>query len=441
MARKSDERTIDQSEPTKIESKDRVESEEECDAAADEEIPHITFPDGGLRAWMVVFGVACGTCGTFGFVNAWGVFQAYYEETLLPDTSPSTIAWIGSIQYALVFMPGLVLGRLFDMGYFKLPLLVSSCILVAAAFLVAECKEFWQFLLCQGIAVGLASGSIFGPIMGILAHWFEKRINLAYASMSLGSSVGGTVFPIAVRNLIEHVGFKWTMRIMGFIILMLLGICNLVSHRRLPPNNKSGSFINLAAFRFMPYTLYTVAALVNWLGLYTVLTYIDVSAAQAGVPQTFSFYLLPIANAGSAFGRLSGGIIADHIGQLNVMIPATLIAGVMTYVWPAAKSVGANVAVALLYGMSSGVYASLVATPIVAMGERHDVGQRIGMAFMLLAMGALAGPPISGAIYDSTGTYKWVGIYAGTTVEIGVILMLMSRYLLAKDSGGMFAKL
>lgn len=27
----------------------------------------------------------------FGFVNSWGVFQAYYEQTLLSDTSPSTM--------------------------------------------------------------------------------------------------------------------------------------------------------------------------------------------------------------------------------------------------------------------------------------------------------------------------------------------------------------
>lgn len=63
--------------------------------------------------------------------------------------------------------------------------------------------------------------------------------------------------------------------------------------------------------------------------------------------------------------------------------------------------------------MSSGVYASLVASPIVFMGERHDVGTRVGMSFTVLALGALAGPPISGAIYDATGDYKPVGYYAG----------------------------
>ncbi|KAG2151328.1 hypothetical protein DEU56DRAFT_898528, partial [Suillus clintonianus] len=41
----------------------------------------------------------------FGYVNPWGVsevFQAYYEEDLLYHTSPSTIAWIGSVDLAQV---------------------------------------------------------------------------------------------------------------------------------------------------------------------------------------------------------------------------------------------------------------------------------------------------------------------------------------------------
>jgi MCP family monocarboxylic acid transporter-like MFS transporter 10 len=56
------------------------------------------FPDGGLQAWLVVVGTTCGTFSTFGFIASWGVFQAYYEEVLMPTRSASDIAWIGSLQ-------------------------------------------------------------------------------------------------------------------------------------------------------------------------------------------------------------------------------------------------------------------------------------------------------------------------------------------------------
>jgi MFS transporter, MCT family, solute carrier family 16 (monocarboxylic acid transporters), member 10 len=52
-------------------------------------------------------------------------------------------------------MPGLFVGRIFDLGWFRLPLFLGSVTVVIAAFLVAECKTYWQFLLCQGILVGV----------------------------------------------------------------------------------------------------------------------------------------------------------------------------------------------------------------------------------------------------------------------------------------------
>jgi len=48
------------------------------------ESPSPVSADIGLQAM-------CNTFSTFGFVNAWGVFQAYYEITLLKDSSPSNM--------------------------------------------------------------------------------------------------------------------------------------------------------------------------------------------------------------------------------------------------------------------------------------------------------------------------------------------------------------
>ena len=59
------------------------------------------------------------------------------------------------IQYSLIFLPGLVVGRLFDLGYFQSIFLGSSVLLVVATFLIAQCTQYWQFLLCQGFATGV----------------------------------------------------------------------------------------------------------------------------------------------------------------------------------------------------------------------------------------------------------------------------------------------
>ncbi|KAI5124365.1 hypothetical protein M0805_008969 [Coniferiporia weirii] len=378
------------------------------------------FPDGGLRAWLVVFGGICTTFSSFGFVNSWGAFQSYYQQNLLQDTSASDIAWIGSIQYSFTFLPSIITGRLFDLGYFKLPLFLASCLMIIATFLTAQCTEYWQFVLCQGVAIGLASGVIFGPTLAVISHWFKKRRGLALGIIACGSSTGGTILPIVVNQLVGKIGellclfnlFPWTMRVIGFILILTLGVSNFTLTRRLPPVNVSGGLLNLRSFKSLPYTIYTLSGFLAFLGLYTVLTYIDVSAAVNGVDGEFAFYLVSIANATSMLGRLGAGFLADKIGAINIMSPFTLVAGILTYIWPFVHGKSGYIAVAVVYGLSSGAYVSLIAAPMIALGDTGDVGRRTGMYMSVLAIGALAGPPISGAINVATGGYKAVGIYA-----------------------------
>ncbi|KAF9242043.1 MFS general substrate transporter [Melanogaster broomeanus] len=391
-------------------------------------------PDGGFKAWSVLLAwvVLC----SFGYVNAWGVFQTYYEEVLLPHNTPSEIAWIGSVQYALVFLPGLVMGRLFDLGYFKVPYFAASCLLVFSNFIIAECTKYWQFLLAQGIGIGLGSGILFGPAMGVISHWFSKRRGLALGITAIGSSLGGTVFPIVAQNLIPQVGFKWTMRIFGFMMLFILGVANLTIDRRLPPVNVKGGLFNWTAFKNPAYTVYCFSGVTAFLGLYTVLTYIPISALDIGVSNNFAFYYISIANGSSAFGRLTAGLLADRLGALNIMIPFTAVAGIMTFVWPFAKNEGSLVAIAVIYGFCCGTYASLLAAPAMAMGAVGDVGRRTGMFMSFAAFGAVAGPPISGAINAATDGFKDVGWYAGAMVLLSVALLVLTRYLhLGKLSG------
>jgi len=144
-----------------------------------------------------------------------------------------------------------------------------------------------------------------------------------------------------------------------------------------------------------------------------VLTYVDLSATTIGISPEFSFYLVSIANAGSGVGRIVSGYFADKLGPLTVTAPLTLLCAVMTYVWPFATSKGALVIISIIYGFCSGAYVSLLPVPVVMMGDMHDAGRRTGIAMSVVALGAIAGPPISGAIFQVTDGFKAVGYYAG----------------------------
>ncbi|KAJ7935201.1 major facilitator superfamily domain-containing protein [Mycena leptocephala] len=381
------------------------------------------YPDGGVRAWLIVFGGACTTFSTFGYVNAWGVFQSYYEDTLLKDSSPSNIAWIGSVQYSMVFIPAVVSGHYFDRGHLRIPFFVASVTLIAATFLIGQCTQYWHFLLCQGFAVGISSGILFGPITAVIGHWFKKRRGIATGFLATGSSMG--------------VGFPWTLRIMGFILLFSLGAANLAVRRRLPPKHVAGGLFNPAAFKNPAYTIYCLSGIVTFFGLYTVLTYIAISATSVGISPDFSFYLISIANGASLFGRLMSGIATDKFGAVNVIAPFTVVAAIMTYVWPLARSKGSFVAISVVYGFSSGAYVSSFLLPMYRLGEIADVGRRSGMTMTLTALARWRDPRFPG---DNTasGGYSAVGYYAGSMILASIVLMLITRHLVLGKLWGKF---
>ncbi|KAG1815197.1 major facilitator superfamily domain-containing protein [Suillus subaureus] len=386
-------------------------------------------PDGGLTAWLVVV--------AFGLSNSWGVFQAYYEENLLRHTSPSVIAWIGSVQYALVYLPALVTGRLFDLGYFKIPCFAASCVFVVCTFLIAECTQYLHFFLIQGLSIGVCCGIIVGPALVAVSHWFYKKRGLALSLTAIGASCRSTVFPVVAQSLIPLIGFEWTVRVFGFILIATLGMGNIFLKRRLPPVNVRGGLFNLKVFRNAAYSIFCISGIMAFLGLYTALTYMSVSAVAIGIPKKFSFDILAIANASSTFGRVSAGLLGDKVGALNTMAAFTAVAGIMTFAWPFAKNEIQLIVISSIYGFSTGGYVSLFAVAAVAMGKIEDAGRRVGMFMSLAAFGAISGPPISGAISSASGGFFEAGYYAGGIIMCAVVLLLLARYL---HLGGLWGK-
>ncbi len=61
------------------------------------------YPDGGLQANLTVLGAFIALFCTFGQMNAFGTFQAWYASHQLAGLNPSIISWIGSLQLWIFF--------------------------------------------------------------------------------------------------------------------------------------------------------------------------------------------------------------------------------------------------------------------------------------------------------------------------------------------------
>lgn len=73
-----------------------------------------SFPEGGAKAWLVVFGSFFALMSCMGLMNSVAIFQAYTLSHQLKDYKEGTVGWIFSIYTFLAFFCGVYIGPVFD---------------------------------------------------------------------------------------------------------------------------------------------------------------------------------------------------------------------------------------------------------------------------------------------------------------------------------------
>ena len=120
----------------------------------------------------------------------YGVYQTYYQSHKLSNESESNIAWIGSLQGGLLLIICFFAGPIYDVGYFNGLMYTGAVLVVVGMMMTSICKNYWQILLAQGVAVGIGSGLLYLPGASVISQYFEKKRTFAFGIASVGSNIG-----------------------------------------------------------------------------------------------------------------------------------------------------------------------------------------------------------------------------------------------------------
>ncbi|KAK3942561.1 major facilitator superfamily domain-containing protein [Diplogelasinospora grovesii] len=407
------------------------------DVEAPKEAPHgppPPPPNGGTRAWLQVLGAFFLNFNTWGLLNTFGIFQSEYSSGILSSSSESAISWIGSIQAFLMLVVCVLCGRLLDAGHFYVDIVAGVLLSVFGMMMTSLAKEYWQVLLAQGFAVGIGAGMVFMPAIQIIGTYFSTRRSTAMGLAAAGSSVGGIVYPILLRSLIPSVGLAWAIRILAFVMLgtLAISVCVMRPRRDLPPR-KSGPLINVDSLRTPAFAIWLFAVFFTFIGLYIPFFYVSKYALNIGVSQDVAFYMLIIMNAGSVPGRIFPSMVADKIGNLNIMIPAVLSSGIIALAWMRATTQPGLIAVCFFLGLASGSIQAVLPANVPALcPDLTMLGTNLGMTMFASGLGLLIGSPVAGVILDrqssASGEVYWGMLtFAGITVLVGGLLLIVVR--------------
>lgn len=412
--------------PEKLPSSNDQTSSEEAD-----------FPDGGLRAWLVAIGASTAFFCTLGYTNTFGIFQAYYLFTLLPSHTADEIAWIGSLQTFLIFASGAIGGPLFD-RYGALIIRPAAVLYVFSIMMTSIAREYWHFMLAQGVLGGLAIGLLMFPSMAAVPQWFDKKRGAAMGCAVAGSSIGGIIFPIILNNLLQNtdIGFGWAVRIVGFTMVPFLLFTVFTVKSRLPRRNTR--FFLPESFKKPMYMLLIVSTFFTMIGMFVPLFMLPTFAITKGMSGRMAGYLLAILNAASFFGRVIPGVLGDKLGRINTLAAAGITTGILTFCWPLASTNSSIIGMAVLLGFSSGAIISGASVAFtLCVDEPKELGTYMGVGMALASGSTLTGPPVSGALLDRYGGFDQVSWFAGVMTVFGAVMALAAK---SQSKLGLFAR-
>ncbi|KAI0753291.1 monocarboxylate permease [Daedaleopsis nitida] len=396
--------------------------------------PQLEFvPDGGREAWTVCLGCSLALFASAGMTTAYGTFQDYYQTSLLPSSSSSSISLIGSLQICLLYSLGTVAGRVFDAYGTTIIIPLGSVISVFSMMMVslAQKDQAYQLFLAQGLLFGIGLALLFSPSIALLGHWFRRRRALVIGLATGGSATGGVVFPIILETLIPKIGFPWAVRVVAFVIMGCLTVSCLTMRTRLPLSGHISlrTAVNLGGWKDPRYVLATIGGFLLFYALFIPYFYIQTYASFRGVDPRIGNYLLAIMNAMNVLSRILPGFMADRFGtqdSLTVFVPSAGICGALVLgVWLPSRNTASITAFAVFYGLFSGAYVSLLPTYIATISPREVYGARLGSVYLVIGIATLVGTPTGGAFLKEIDDKHFTSliIFTGVITLVGTLVL------------------
>ncbi|KAF2786233.1 MFS general substrate transporter [Melanomma pulvis-pyrius CBS 109.77] len=416
------------------------DEEAQSDVASNNGEP--SYPEGGLKAWLVVLGSFFGTIVSFGMMNTVGIFHNYISEHQLKDYNESTIGWIFGVYVFLSFFCGIQIGPIFDAHGPKLLVIAGSILISTSMLLLGLCTQYWHFMLVFGVLGGLGTSLLFTPAFGAVSHFFFVKRGNATGIAAAGGSLGGIIFPLMLQKLFPMVGFAWATRIMGFVFIFCCIVAVSLIRSRLPPKPGQSVMPDLRIFRDRSYLLLTLGIYFMEWGLFVPITYLTSFATSTGaIDPAFSYQLIAIMNAGSCIGRWAPGYIADKLGRFNSMIAALALctattftlwlpASILTPTTPAeATTIKAlTIVYTLIFGFASGSNISLTPVCVGQLCDTNEYGRYYATCYTIVSFGTLTGIPIAGSLIQATnGHYYGVVVWTGLCYVVSLGCFIASR--------------
>lgn len=371
---------------------------------------------------FLVQGVSAGAV-----VFTYSVAVVPFAEAFQPSRMMLMMGITAMMAVSGVFAPWM--GAAVDRYPIARMMVIGALCMALGYVLLSFSTAMWQVLLVYGLLMSVAT-TLAGPLAAstLLARWFSRRRGLVMGIASIGTSVGGFLFPPLLQWLIDSLEWRVAFRALGGIILLatlpwiLLLVINRPADRGLHPDGEApatpqagAATATAAAPRFdntgallRNRNFWLIAIVMGCLlAVYTgVVSNLMPFALDSGASGERGALLLSLMAFCGIIGKLVFGAVADRI-DLRVALAAALVLvclGLSSYVM--ASGYAGLALGSVLLGLAAGGGLPVWAALIGHVFGPDNYGRAMGLMSPVITVFNLLAPPLAGRIHDITGGYQ-----------------------------------
>jgi sugar phosphate permease len=313
--------------------------------------------------------------------------------------------------------------------------LVGGQSLVALCFALMALAPDYPRLLAWIVLAGIGSGAVNPTATKGVLVWFPARsratvVGIKQAGFPLGGALGALVLPALASW--GGLGWRGALGVAGGVIALSAAAAALgyrdpgggVTASPAAPSGARGVLRSRSIWLVSWATFLFALVQISWISyapLYLA-EVVGLSAVGAG-------FVLGLAQAGGAVGRVGFGLFSDRVlgGRRRAVLVGAGLASAVLCLATAALAPGADAValgvVAAGFGVAgigwNGVHHTLVAE----LAGRDAAATAVGLCLAVSSFGVIAGGPVFGLLADRTGAYQW-GWYALAGAMTAAVILL-----------------
>ncbi len=350
-----------------------------------------------------------GSIGLWSYVIVLPAVQAEFGV----DRATASIPYTTSMVFFA--LGNIVVGRLIDRIGMMLPALAAGVALGIGFAASSAVEAMWQLSLVHGVLIGIGTGSMFGPLMANISHWFVRRRGIAVATVACGNYFAGMLLPLVLQDSVSVDGWRPIYLAIGLFSVATIVPLSFLLRSEGPKRDHVDRVTGIAGTEqlrmaaFTPRTMQTLLAIAGFgccVAMSMPQVHLVAYCVDLGYGITRGAEMLSLMLAAGVISRLASGMLADYIGGVRTLLLGSVLQCVALALYLPFDGLVALYAISFVFGLFQGGIVPSYAIIIREYLPAAEAGQRIGMVIFATIGGMAFGGWVSGWIYDLTASYQ-----------------------------------